>query len=76
MQQLQLTVRVKEIRAYDDGTVAHGIMHKVTLLGVEGNTIGQTEVEMTLAVPDLHEVLIQGQDYVLTLQPTERRWGL
>jgi hypothetical protein len=73
MQQLQLTVRVKEIRAYDDGTVAHGMTHRVTLLGREANSIAQAEVEMNLAMPDLHEVLIQGHDYILTLQPVERR---
>ena len=69
MRQLQMTVRVKEIRAYDDGTVGHGVTHKVTLLNLSADGTVQGTLELTLALPQLHEALIPGHDYVLTLQP-------
>ena len=68
MRQLQMTVRVKEIRAYDDGTVGHGVTHKVTFLNLSTDGT-QGTLEMTLAIPQLHEALTPGHDYVLTLQP-------
>ena len=73
MRQLRMTVRVKDIRAYDDGTVGHGITHKVTLLSLSADGTVQGTLELTLALPQLHEALIQGQDYVLTLQPARGR---
>ena len=69
MRQLRMTVRVTDIRAYDDGTVGHGMTHKVTLLSLSADGTVQGTLEMTLAMPQLHETLIPGQDYVLTLQP-------
>jgi hypothetical protein len=69
MRQLRMTVRVKEIRAYDDGTVGHGVTHKVTLLNLSADGTVQGTLELTLALPQLHEALIPGHDYVLTFQP-------
>jgi len=69
MRQLRMTVRVKEIRAYDDGTAGHGMTHKVTFLNLSTDGTVQGTLEMTLAIPQLHEALTPGHDYVLTLQP-------
>jgi hypothetical protein len=68
-----MTVRVNEIRAYDDGTVGHGVTHKVTFLRLSADGTVQGTLEMTLAMPQLHEALIPGHDYVLTLQPAKGR---
>src|SRR5437763_17058341 len=73
MRQLRMTVRVKDIRAYDDGTVGHGVTHKVMLLSLSADGTVQGTLEMTLAMQQLHEVLILGHDYVLTLQPAMDR---
>ena len=73
MRQLRMTVRVKDIRAYDDGTVGHGVTHKVMLLSLSADGTVQGTLEMTLTMPQLHEVLIPGHDYVLTLQPAKGR---
>jgi hypothetical protein len=51
MRQLRLTVRVNDIRAYDDGTVGHGMTHKVTLLSLSADGTVQGTLEMTLAMP-------------------------
>jgi hypothetical protein len=73
MRQLRLTVRVNDIRAYDDGTVGHGMTHKVTLLSLSADGTVQGTLEMTLAMPQLHEALLPEHDYVLTLQPAKGR---
>ena len=82
MRQLRMTVRVTDIRAYDDGTVGHDVTHKVTLLSLSADGTVQGTLEMALAMPQLHETLIPGQDYVLTLpagkgtpQPTTSHIG-
>jgi len=68
-----MTVRVKDIRAYDDGTVGHGVTHTVTFLSLSADGTVQGTLEMALAMPQLHEVLIPGHDYDLTLQPAKGR---
>ena len=75
MRQLRMTVRVTDIRAYDDGTVGHGMTHKVTLLSLSADGTVQGTLEMALAMPQLHETLMPGHDYVLTLQPARGHRG-
>ena len=75
MRGLRLTVRVTDIRAYDTGTVDGGLTHKVRLLslGADGTVQGTLEMTLDGALPQLHEVVRPGHDYVLTLQPAPGR---
>ena len=46
---LQMTVRVVDIHAYDDGVLGHGLTHRVTLLSCRADGTIQSTLEMTTA---------------------------
>jgi hypothetical protein len=66
---LQMTVRVVDIHAYDDGVLGHGLTHRVTLLSRRADGTIQNTLEMTTADPRVHEMWTKGADYTVTFEP-------
>ena len=68
----QLTVRVVDIHAFDDGILGHGLTHRVTLLSRRADGTIHSTLELTTADPHLHEQWTKGADYTLTIEPVRR----
>jgi hypothetical protein len=66
---LQMTIRVVDIHAYDDGVLGHGLTHRVTLHSRKDDGTIRSTLELTTADPGVHDLWMKGGDYTVTFEP-------